>query len=283
MLLKKINKYFFTLILLLTTSFSQDFLPSSIISLSDIRSIRNFSPDLIALYGEQLAFIDKENRTLGMYAYDSLRVIGGYGSSEYSFIDPIDIIIDELDVMVLDESEGKVSRFDLNLNFIQFYDLLPGYPIYPSVFSIDSRRNIYFFSPDDDILYRRDYSSKKINKFIDYSSNTKSPGCLLDVYINQNDQIGTLFDCSNELHIYNRSGRLQIKYKIELKNPQKSFFINGNWSVIDTVGRIQVSNGLIFDLFIDKKTVLDSYINQNNLYVLTKNKIYIFDSTIFPK
>ena len=118
MLLKKINRYFFFLITFLQISLSQDYLPSSKIPLSGIISTQDFSPELIASHAGQLAFIDKKNHTLGIYSNDSLRTLGGYGSSKYSFIDPVDIIIDKLDIIVLDESIGRVSKFDANLNFI---------------------------------------------------------------------------------------------------------------------------------------------------------------------
>ena len=169
MLVKKINRYFFFLITFLQISLSQDYLPSSKIPLSEIISTQNFSPELIASHAGQLAFIDKKNHTLGIYSNDSLRTLGGYGSSKYSFIDPVDIIIDKLDIIVLDESIGRVSKFDANLNFIELYDLISDYQAYPSAFNIDSRRNIYFFSSDENIVYQRIYSTQKVNKFIDYS------------------------------------------------------------------------------------------------------------------
>ena len=281
MLLKKINRHFFFLITFLQISLSQDYLPSSKIPLSEIISTQNFSPELIASHAGQLAFIDKKNHTLGIYSNDSLRTLGGYGSSKHSFIDPVDIIIDKLDIIVLDESIGRVSKFDANLNFIELYDLISDYQAYPSAFNIDSRRNIYFFSSDENIVYQRIYSTQKVNKFIDYSSNTRSQNCLSDIFINQNDQIGILFDCSNELHIYNRSGRLQRKFKIELENAQKPFFLDGRWAVINSVGNIQFSNGSRSNLFTDQEIVLDSYLDREDLYVLTKTSIYIFDTSIF--
>ena len=116
---KKINKYYFTFLILLHTGLSQEYLPTSQISLITVRENRDFSPDLIASYANQLVFVDKKNHTIGIYSNDSLRIVGGYGSSEYSFIDPVDVIIDNLAIMILDESAGRVTKFDLNLNKIE--------------------------------------------------------------------------------------------------------------------------------------------------------------------
>ena len=282
MLLKKINKHFFTLLFLSHIGLSQDYLPSSKISLTTLFANREFSPDLIASYANQLVFLDRKNHTIGMYSNDSLRIVGGYGSSEHSFIDPVDITIDNLDILILDESAGRVSRFDLNLNFIQLYNFISNNPIYPSVFDIDSRRNIYFYSSDDDVLYRRNNSTQKAIKFIDYNLNTTSY-CLSDMFINKNDQIGILFDCLDELHIYSRAGRLQIKHRIDLKNPIKAFFINDDWSIMNSDGQIQFLNGSVFALSINRETILDAYLDQNRLLILTKTSIYIFDSSILSK
>ena len=151
----KINKFYFNFLIFLHTGLSQEYLPTSQISLITVRENRDFSPDLIASYANQLVFVDKKNHAIGIYSNDSLRIVGGYGSSEYSFIDPVDVIIDNLAIMILDESAGRVTKFDLNLNFIRLYNLKSNDPIYSKVFDIDSRQNIYFHSVEDGILYQR--------------------------------------------------------------------------------------------------------------------------------
>ena len=281
MLLKKTNKYFFTLIFLFRIGFSQDYLPSTKIALDKIRSNREFFPDLIAASGSRLVFIDKKNHTLGSYYDDTLRVVGGYGSFNQSFIDPVDIVIDKLDIIILDEAAGRLSTFDFNMNFIRGYTLALDHLVYPSVFEVDSRKNIYFYSPEDGVLFQSNHATQSINKFIDYSSTPVPQNCLSDIYINNNDHLGILFGCSNELQVYNRSGRLQRKYAIDLKNPQKLIFINQGWSVINSKGQVHFINGPLFDLSIEKEPVLDSYFDSENLFILTKTNIYIFDSNIF--
>ena len=279
---KKINKYYFTFLILLHTGLSQEYLPTSQISLITVRENRDFSPDLIASYANQLVFVDKKNHTIGIYSNDSLRFVGGYGSSEYSFMDPVDVIIDNLDIMILDESAGRVSKFDLNLNFVQLYNLKSNYPIYSKLFDIDSRRNIYFYSPEDDILYRRNNNTQKSVKFIDYNLNSSSY-CVSDIFINTVDEIGVLFDCVGELHTYSRSGRLQRKYKADLKKPVKIFFLNDDWAIINSNADIEFLNGSVRSLSIDKEVLVDAYLDQNRLLILTKTSIHIFDSSIISK
>ena len=131
------------------------------------------------------------------------------------------------------------------------------------------------------MLFKSNHSTQKIDKFIDYSSISIDQNCLSDIYINNNDQLGILFDCLNELHVYGRSGRLQRKYKVDIKSPQKLMFIDRNWSAINSKGQVQFINEPVFDLAIEKEDVLDSYFDQKSLFVLTKKSIYIFDSSIF--
>ena len=282
MLQKKINKYYFTFFILFHTGRSQDHFPASKIPLSAVSENRDFSPDLIASHINQLVFVDKKNHAIGIYSNDSLRIVGGYGSSDHSFMDPVDVIIDNLDIMILDESAGRVSKFDLNLNFVQLYNLKSNYPIYSKLFDIDSRRNIYFYSPEDDILYRRNNSTQKSVKFIDYNLNSTSY-CVSDIFINTVDEIGVLFDCAGELHTYSRSGRLQRKYKTDLKKPVKIFFLNDDWAVINSNADIEFLNGTVSSLSIDKEVLVDAYLDQNRLLILTKTNIYIFDSSIISK
>ena len=68
---KKINKYYFTFLILLHTGLSQEYLPTLQIPLSTVRENRDFSPDLIASYANQLVFVDKKNHTIGIYSNDS--------------------------------------------------------------------------------------------------------------------------------------------------------------------------------------------------------------------
>ena len=279
---KKINKYYFTFLILLHTGLSQEYLPTLQIPLSTVRENRDFSPDLIASYANQLVFVDKKNHTIGIYSNDSLRIVGGYGSSEYSFIDPVDVIIDNLVIMILDESAGRVTKFDLNLNFIRLYNLKSNDPIYSKVFDIDSRQNIYFHSAEDGILYQRKNATQKAAKFIDYNLNSSS-FCVSDIFINTDDQIGVLFDCMGELHTYGRSGRLQRKYKADLKKPVKIFFLNDDWAVINSDADIEFLNGSVRSLFIDKEVLVDAYLDRDRLLILTKTTIYIFDSSIISK
>ena len=184
--------------------------------------------------------------------------------------------------MILDESAGRVTKFDLNLNFIRLYNLKSNDPIYSKVFDIDSRQNIYFHSAEDGILYQRKNATQKAAKFIDYNLNSSSY-CVSDIFINTDDQIGVLFDCMAELHTYGRSGRLQRKYKADLQNPVKIFFLNDDWAVINSDADIEFLNGSVRSLSIDKEVLVDAYLDQDRLLILTKTSIYIFDSSIISK
>ena len=173
-------------------------------------------------------------------------------------------------------------EFDLNLNFIRLYNLKSNDPIYSKVFDIDSRQNIYFHSAEDGILYQRKNATQKAAKFIDYNLNSSSY-CVSDIFINTDDQIGVLFDCMGELHTYGRSGRLPRKYKADLQNPVKIFFLNDDWAVINSDADIEFLNGSVRSLSIDKEVLVDAYLDRDRLLILTKTTIYVFDSSIISK
>ena len=64
----------------------------------------------------QLILLDKQNHRLARILNDSLLIAGGFGSSKYSLFDPVDLIVDQLDIFILDQSTGRISRFDSKLN-----------------------------------------------------------------------------------------------------------------------------------------------------------------------
>ena len=283
MLLKKNKNNLLLLFSFFQISFSQSYLPSLQINFDELNLSSTFIPEVIASSNVQLILLDKQNHRLARMVDDSLHLVGGFGSSKYGLFDPVDIIADQLDIFVLDQSTGRITRLDSRLNFIQFFDFTLDESRYPTVFSIDSRRNIYFYSPDEDIIYKTQSLTSKFDKFVDLNLNTSTANCLKDISIDQKDQIGIIFNCNNELFIYNRAGRLQRKFKIKIKNPLKAFSINNKWSIINTKGQIQFYDNSVINLEISENAIIDLYMDQNQLYVLTKTEIYIFDTYSFSR
>jgi len=283
MLLKKNKNNLLLLFSFFQISFSQSYLPSLQINFDDLNLSSTFVPEVIASSNGQLILLDKKNHRLARMVDDSLHLVGGFGSSKYGLFDPVDIIADQLDIFVLDQSTGRITRLDSRLNFIQFFDFTLDESRYPTVFSIDSRRNIYFYSPDEDIIYKTQSLTSKFDKFVDLNLNPSTANCLKDISIDQKDQIGIIFNCNNELFIYNRAGRLQRKFKIKIKNPLKAFSINNKWSIINTKGQIQFYDSSVINLEISENAIIDLYMDQNQLYVLTKTEIYIFDTYSFSR
>jgi len=283
MLLKKNKNNLLLLFSFFQISFSQSYLPSLQINFDDLNLSSTFVPEVIASSNGQLILLDKKNHRLARMVDDSLHLVGGFGSSKYGLFDPVDIIADQLDIFVLDQSTGRITRLDSRLNFIQFFDFTLDESRYPTVFSIDSRRNIYFYSPDEDIIYKTQSLTSKFDKFVDLNLNPSTANCLKDISIDQKDQIGIIFNCNNELFIYNRAGRLQRKFKIKIKNPLKAFSINNKWSIINTKGQIQFYDNSVINLEISENAIIDLYMDQNQLYVLTKTEIYIFDTYSFSR
>ena len=283
MLLKKNKNNLLLLFSFFQISFSQSYLPSLQINFDELNLSSTFIPEVIASSNVQLILLDKQNHRLARMVDDSLHLVGGFGSSKYSLFDPVDIIADQLDIFVLDQSTGRITRLDSRLNFIQFSDFTLDESRYPTVFSIDSRRNIYFYSPDEDIIYKTQSLTSKFDKFVDLNLNTNTANCLKDISIDQKDQIGIIFNCNNELFIYNRAGRLQRKFKIKIKNPLKAFSINNKWSIINTKGQIQFYDSSVINLEISENAIIDLYMDQNQLYVLTKTEIFIFDTYSFSR
>lgn len=283
MLLKKNKNNLLLLFSFFQISFSQSYLPSLQINFDELNLSSTFIPEVIASSNGQLILLDKQNHRLARMVDDSLHLVGGFGSSKYGLFDPVDIIADQLDIFVLDQSTGRITRLDSRLNFIQFFDFTLDESRYPTVFSIDSRRNIYFYSPDEDIIYKTQSLTSKFDKFVDLNLNPSTANCLKDISIDQKDQIGIIFNCNNELFIYNRAGRLQRKFKIKIKNPLKAFSINNKWSIINTEGQIQFFDSSVINLEISENAIIDLYMDQNQLYVLTKTEIFIFDTYSFSR
>ena len=81
--------------------------------------------------------------------------------------DPVDILSNQLDNYILDETKSEITRFDNELNFLQTFSLQGDEQIAPRFFSIDSRQNFYFYSLETHSIYKTRSLSGKFDLFLE--------------------------------------------------------------------------------------------------------------------
>lgn len=278
----KIKTSAFSLCFFIQIGFSQNLYRINEIAIIDLKGKKDFSPDLITVSNKQIFVLDKKSRLLAKIQQDTLHTVGGFGGSSNGMFDPVDLLVNQLDVFVLDQSLGKISRFDFNLNLIQRLSISNDEPKYPSCFNIDSKRNILFYSKEEDIVYKTKSISSKFSPFIDMNFLSISQNCLIDFAVNKKDNYAAIFSCINQLSMFNRNGKPIRRFKLDLINPFKVLWFDNVWAVFNNSGQLQIQHSQVLDLGITNAEVLDVARENNSLYLLTNTSIQIFEISKIP-
>jgi len=191
--------------------------------------------------------------------------------------DPVDLLSNQLDNYILDETKSEITRFDNELNFLQTFSLQGDEPIAPKFFSIDSRQNFYFYSLETHSIYKTRSLSGKFDLFLDLLDAGINNECISDFTFNNRDEFVLLFDCLGELYLFSRSGKLIRRFGINVKKPIKVIALEKSWLVLNRDGVIQFIDQDPFDLKMEGLIILDAIVKENMLYLLTESELIILD------
>ena len=191
--------------------------------------------------------------------------------------DPVDLLSNQLDNYILDETKSEITRFDNELNFLQTFSLQGKEQIAPRYFSIDSRQNFYLYSLETHSIYKTRSLTGKFDLFLDLLDAGINNECISDFTFNNRDEFVLLFDCLGELYLFSRSGKLIRRFGINVKNPIKVIALEKSWLVLNRHGMIQFINQDPFDLKMGELIILDAIVEENMLYLLTESELIILD------
>jgi hypothetical protein len=213
--------------------------------------------------------------------------IGGYGWGESSFDKPVDVFADALKVFVADKNNHRIQRFDKNLNFnFQIYtrdsDVEAERFGYPLSAVMSNQGDIFILDSENIRIVKFDIFGNFIQNFggYDYGSYAlQKPRQLAvssrnDIFVIDGKQI-VIFD-----QYGNGVGRAS---GIEEFTSIRIIF---NWMSLTTKENIYVANLNTPELSLKQIRLneiegdtqfVSSFIFNNKLYLLSKNKIFVYD------
>ena len=191
--------------------------------------------------------------------------------------DPVDILSNQLDIYLLDGTDNKIKRYDNQLNYIQSFSLSGNYFVLPKFFTIDSRQNFYFYSFETNNIYQTRSLSGQFNMYLDLSRSGLNEDCIVDFKFDKNDNFILLFDCTRELYLFSRSGRLVRRFSIDINNPIRAINFNNSWFIINRDGIAQFIDKKPIRLILDEQKILDAISYKDSLYLLTESELIIFE------
>ena len=224
-----------------------------------------------------IAFMDSEQRRIGLWSADSIDIRGGFGTEQGGLFDPVDMISDQLDIFILDQTENRLSRFDAQFNFISSFDIEFEDVLYPTKLAMDSRRNFYIYSAETHSIYKSSGISGEMSQFLDLNTATGLDHCVSDLTFNRVDDFALLYSCNPTVHLYARSGKLIRRFSIDIPNPFIILSFGSLWLIINEMGQLQLLGKNPIQLPIGSATILDAIINDGMLLVLTDSTLIIYE------
>jgi hypothetical protein len=287
------NYSFFIFIILLfisSSAYSQDSL-----NITYVSSFGSFiDASSIAVDPENnIYIIDRGTNKLFKYSPDlkTFTSFGGYGWSEQTFDNPVDICISfGINIYITDYNNHRIQRFDKNLNYISTYSSRNNPDAgqnfgFPNGICISNKGELFF----------GDLENKRVIKYNAFGEFEKSIGDLnaglgkLDnpakMRIDENDHLYVLDD--RVIKIFDRFGNFIKKidfFNVEVIN---SFFINQNLLYLVNKRNLDVINNsgkYTYSIKInnddkEEKNFNDILINGENLFLLSSGKVYLFKIT----
>ena len=213
-----------------------------------------------------------------------LKYIGGYGWSQSSFDNPVDIFATTLNVYVTDENNDRVQFFDKDLNFISVFSSQnianPEYDFrYPTSAVVSPLGDLFILDSDNSRILKFDLNgnfSVEIGSYDAGSFALRNP---------------TKFDISSDSKLFVLDGN-EIKlfdqfggglHKFEIDSGAVNLQVESDVLCIAYPHKVKLFNLLnnernMVDYLLDKsERVKDALVYKKQLYVLTANTILVYN------
>ncbi len=246
---------------------------------------RGFIPHTFVLNQRNSIYLDKDSRQIAAEISEGNFIFsGGFGSGGDALISPVDIAIDGLMVILSDKSENRVLQYDKRLNYLGSF--IPTDPVdntwlYPQFIEINPWGELLIYSEETHKVYLN--SSVGLTRHINLDIQNAAPTCVSAMAVNRKGEIGLLYSCIDEVHIFNRLGQLLRRYKLKSQHGVFLSSFKDDWIVLNRrgVGEFLISgNPIKFPEF--EQEILDVKAQEDAIHILTAIGQYslVLDSSI---
>ncbi len=218
------------------------------------------------------------NRLIRLEKSGKVTLSGGFGQSEESLFEPVDVKNDAMNVIVLDRGRNGWVQFDARLHFLAFIPL--DRDLDPEQFSIDPFGNYLVAGYTDPGIFRKTRLGWDPDPFIDFQYLSPSPGHISFLRTNPKGQVALIGTDPDLLAAFTVSGRLQ--YQLPLKDVSSIcglFYLNGNWTLArQTSVGLQLENPVDPIMELPVNHAVDVVLSNKRLIVLTDRDVRIYGS-----
>jgi DNA-binding beta-propeller fold protein YncE len=215
-----------------------------------------------------------------------LKSIGGYGWSNSTFDEPVDIFATDLRVYVTDKNNNRIQVFDKDLNFLFFIKTddisseIDGFQ-YPLSCSPSIQGDIYVLDSDNSRVMKFNSRGNFSLEFGSYNSGNFLLSNPIKLALSQDSKVFVLDE--NNLNVFDQYGMGLIKLKTKsdlvnlnimfnnlIVNSKDSLYFQNLKEPLRKFNNITPINDLL------NSNIVEAIMFNNNLYILTETSILVF-------
>lgn len=213
-----------------------------------------------------------------------LKYIGGYGWSQSTFDNPIDIFATTLNVYVTDENNDRIQFFDKDLNFISQFSSSdisnPQYDFrYPTSAVISPLGDLFILDSDNSRILKFDLNGNFSLEIGNYDAGSFALSNPLKFDISSDSKLFVLD--GNEIKLFDQFGGGLHKFGID--SGAVNLHIQSDVLSISYPHKIKLFNlrnkerNMVDYVFDKQDEIKDAFVYKKQLFVLTENSILIYN------
>jgi hypothetical protein len=215
-----------------------------------------------------------------------VKTIGGYGWNDYSFDNPTDIFANTLNVYVSDKNNNRIQIFDKDLNFISQFSTQNSTDTryifaYPTCSAVTTQGDLFILDSDNKRILKFNSRNEFQTEIGGFDAGEYSLSNPLNFTISSSGKLLVVDPPS--IIMFDQFGNGLRKIKL----PLSPININSVFQIISVNNKNQVSlftsseleTGNINPVILspgNEDEILDSFVFNKKLYILTKNSISIY-------
>ena len=210
-----------------------------------------------------------------------INTIGGYGWSNSSFDEPVNIVTTTLSIYVCDKNNSRIQRFDKDLNYLSEYSGTHAESEvefgYPSCLDISNLGDLYLLDSDNNRILKFSLTGKFL---LEIGANDAGGYALTNPNNFSIDKEGNIFVLDeNRIKVFDQYGNGQFIFKTNY-NPKKIYsymtnllYIENDQIVIFNLKERKIA-GKFCDFFnLENEVIVDAKIIAKHLFILTPHRI----------
>jgi hypothetical protein len=215
-----------------------------------------------------------------------VKTIGGYGWSESSFDNPADVFATTLHIYISDKNNNRIQIFDKDLNFISQFssqNLTDSRYIfaYPTCSGVSTQGDLFILDSDNKRILKFNSRNEFQTEIGGFDAGAYSLTNPINFTITSSGKILVVDPPSIVMFDQFGNGLKKIKLPLSPSNINSVFqyiSVNNN-SQISLFTSSEIETGNLFPVVLspdNENEILDSFVFNMKLYILTKNSISIY-------